>query len=213
MEDQDQDQSHDQNARSTGWKGGEVSGELEAALALYASVAPRDGLEQRVLANLRGEREADRGGWSRWWLAGTSVAVAMVVVMVGARIVLRKAPDPTVVAVSPGVPPQIRALPHEDIDAHFPKTLMEKPAERPKPVGREKGSRVHGPVEQSVIPAAQPKLEQFPSPQPLSEQEKILASYVERYPETAELVAKARAAESLKDSLEEAAEALQRSSE
>jgi len=43
-----------------------------------------------------------------------------------------------------------------------------------------------------VAPAI-PKLDQFPSPQPLSDQERILASYVMNYPEQAALVARARA--------------------
>jgi hypothetical protein len=52
-----------------------------------------------------------------------------------------------------------------------------------------------------------PKLAQFPSPQPLSEQEQILASYVARYPDSAALVAEARAAALQQDLEEEAAAA------
>lgn len=40
--------------------------------------------------------------------------------------------------------------------------------------------------------AAIPRLDVFPSPQPLSEQEKIMASYVAEYPEQAALIARAR---------------------
>jgi hypothetical protein len=40
--------------------------------------------------------------------------------------------------------------------------------------------------------ATNPKLDVFPSPLPLSEQEKILASYVSEYPKHAALVAEAR---------------------
>jgi hypothetical protein len=43
-----------------------------------------------------------------------------------------------------------------------------------------------------VVIAASPKLDQFPSPQPLSKQEKILANYVTEYPEHAALIAEAR---------------------
>jgi hypothetical protein len=50
-----------------------------------------------------------------------------------------------------------------------------------------------------------PKLAQFPSPQPLSEQERILASYVAKYPEQAALVAQARAQALQQDREEEAA--------
>ena len=52
-----------------------------------------------------------------------------------------------------------------------------------------------------------PKLEQFPSPQPLSEQEKILARYVNTYPEHAALIAQARTEELRRDSAEEMGEA------
>jgi hypothetical protein len=51
--------------------------------------------------------------------------------------------------------------------------------------------------------AAGPKLEQFPSPQPMSEQEKILASYVAQYPEHAALIAEARSEALKKDRREE----------
>jgi hypothetical protein len=51
-----------------------------------------------------------------------------------------------------------------------------------------------------------PKLAQFPSPQPLSEQEQILVSYVAKYPESAALVAQARA-EALRRDREEEADA------
>jgi hypothetical protein len=52
-----------------------------------------------------------------------------------------------------------------------------------------------------------PKLAQFPSPRPLSEQEKILMSYVAQYPQTAALVAQDRAEALERDLEEEAAEA------
>jgi hypothetical protein len=48
-----------------------------------------------------------------------------------------------------------------------------------------------------------PKLDQFPSPQPLSEQEKILAAYVAKYPEDALLLAQARAEALRRDALED----------
>jgi hypothetical protein len=40
--------------------------------------------------------------------------------------------------------------------------------------------------------AAEPKLDVFPSPLPLSEQEKMLASYVAEYPKEAALIARLR---------------------
>jgi hypothetical protein len=52
--------------------------------------------------------------------------------------------------------------------------------------------------------AVQPKLDQFPSPRPLSEQEQILVNYVAKYPETAALIAQARTEEREKEREEEA---------
>lgn len=212
MEDEDRDENHDPSARGAGWERGEVSDELEAALAQYALVEPRAGLEQRVLANLRGERESARRGWTSGWLPVAVGALATAVVVAGAGIVLWKTPDGGAIAVSPVRPPQMRVFP-DDVDAHYRALAADKSGERRKSTVGGNGSRSHGAAEHPAILAVQPKLEQFPSPRPLSEQERILASYVERFPETAELVAKARAAASLQDSLEEAAEAAKQSSE
>ena len=60
---------------------------------------------------------------------------------------------------------------------------------------------VHRP--QFIVASANTKLDRFPSPQPLSEQEKILASYVEKYPEEAVLLARARTEAVRQDQLEE----------
>jgi len=38
--------------------------------------------------------------------------------------------------------------------------------------------------------AKEPKLEQFPSPRPLTEQERFLKQYVEKFPDEAMLIAK-----------------------
>ena len=54
-----------------------------------------------------------------------------------------------------------------------------------------------------VAIARAPKLEQFPSPQPLSEQEKLLQNYVAENPEQAVLLARARTEALRQDQLEE----------
>jgi hypothetical protein len=56
--------------------------------------------------------------------------------------------------------------------------------------------------------ASAPKLDQFPSPQPLNEQENILVSYVAKFQDHAALVARARM-ESLRQELtDEASDAI-----
>jgi len=59
------------------------------------------------------------------------------------------------------------------------------------------------PPRTTIIDVNSPKLEQFPSPQPLSEQERILANYVGKYPEHATLIARARSEALQRDQLEE----------
>jgi hypothetical protein len=47
-------------------------------------------------------------------------------------------------------------------------------------------------VERAIVSKTVPKLDQFPSPQPLSEEERVLLRYVTVYPERAGLLAEAR---------------------
>ena len=47
--------------------------------------------------------------------------------------------------------------------------------------------------------ASSPRMPEFPSPAPLTEQEKILAQYVAKYPEHAALIAEARTEELHRD--------------
>jgi hypothetical protein len=56
------------------------------------------------------------------------------------------------------------------------------------------------------VAKAQPKLDQFPSPQPLSEQEKLLAGYVAVYPKQAALLARLRTEELERERIEQQSE-------
>jgi len=160
----------------------ELDSMLDAALVKYAAVEPRAGLEERVLAHLREEqtRGADRGLW-RWGLAAAVVAVFVVAVAVAWRS--GKPSQPVIANHASVVMPSPKA-PAVVVDAR-----NEKGAVRPRNRAAVHRS-AHSSASAAVV-AAVPKLDQFPSPQPLSEQEKILASYVEKYPEHAALMARA----------------------
>ena len=155
--------------------------ELDAALAKYAAVEPRAGIEERVLANLRAERTrvADRGWW-RWGVAATAAAVIAVAVAV-----ISNSARPSRPANPPLATTQHLSNPGTQMANHHSET-----------VGRRGGGPVRRtnrhPAQSTAVVTAVPKLDQFPSPQPLSEQEKILASYVSEYPEHAALIARAR---------------------
>jgi hypothetical protein len=168
---------------------------LESALSQYGKAEPRGGLESRVLASLRAERNRIAFARRWWWAAGmaTATAVAIAVALwVGEsgreknRVSMAGVSTPRKTENLRSTQPQ----PSAQI-AHPPnETAKVRPANRP----------VRG------LAVATPKLEQFPSPQPLSEQEKILVSYVTKYPEIAALVAQDQAESMKRDRAEEAAE-------
>jgi hypothetical protein len=172
---------------------------LDAALAKYAQVEPRAALENRVLATLHveGSRVPQRAWW-RWSVAG-AVAVVVVVVVVlawrsgkfhGREIAIR--PSVSVPALSAtGVELPVSGVGPEGgkNDGHPPAPGL------PKHVMH----RAHT----TAVASANPKLDQFPSPQPLSEQEELLENYVAKFPERAVLLARARLEALQRDQLDE----------
>lgn len=174
------------------------SHKLDAALAEYAAVEPRAGLEQRILANLRAEQfqTPDRARW-RWAVAGT-VAAVMVVTL--ALLWRSDQPSERVVANHSKAAVQDSKESGTQVAAH------NSVASRPRthvPIRRASANRLRT----AAVAANGPKLDQFPSPQPLSEQEKILASYVSQDPEHAALIAQARMEVLRRDREEELQEA------
>ncbi len=168
---------------------------LDAALAKYAAVEPREGLEDRVLANLRSERirVPDRAWW-RWSVMAALAAMVIVAVTLAWRS---------------GRPPHLVVANHPSAATGTGK------APATQVVSKGEGNQVHlqerGAIRRAaarrprsnVVIASNPKLDQFPSPQPLSEQEKLLQAYVAEYPEQAVLIARARTEALRQDQLEE----------
>ncbi len=171
--------------------------ELDAALANYAAAEPRAGIEERILANLRVQDHAVRRPWWGWPAIG---ALAAVVVVVGLLLTVRFGKPATNVAghhspVFPAVTPP--AAGSQSADNERPSGAA--PALRKKPVR----VAVQYPENEN---ASAPKLEVFPSPQPLSEQEKMLVAYVAQHRQQAVLIAQARMVELKEDLAKEAAE-------
>jgi hypothetical protein len=153
---------------------------LDAALEKYAAVEPRTGLEDRILANLRAaQEETPVRSWWRW----QAVAALTALVIIVAAVALRS-----------GRPS------HPEIAKHPPAT--EAPLRQTTVVASSgAGNTVHpqtrrmiakvvSPTRPAAAVAAVPKLDQFPSPQPLSQQEQMLASYVAQFRPQAVLIAR-----------------------
>lgn len=162
--------------------------DLDTALAKYAAIEPRQGLEERVLASMRAAQRREDRSWWRWPVV---VAAAIVVVV-------------AVLAWRSGKPPHPAIASHPAIQRQIPSTATTQPANREAGALRPPahGSiRVHS-SQHVAAAAANPKLDVFPSPQPLSDQEKILVSYVAQFHKQAVLIARVANEELERDRME-----------
>ena len=154
---------------------------LDSALARYAAVEPRMGLEERVMARLQaGAQQPSRRSWLQWGLA-----TALAVIVVAAALAWKSS-----------------RVPHPEI-ANCPPAAIENPSTQKTnsapPATGEVAVVKHPAVRKTSMrsavantAAAHPKLDQFPSPQPLSTEEIALAQYVKNFPKEAQLVAQAQ---------------------
>jgi hypothetical protein len=163
--------------------------QLDAALAKYAAVEPRIGLEARILANLKAQQHAASPiGWWRW---AASLATALAI---AGLLVWRLETRPLEQLVHNPANPELQAQ-RQVATTNPAANSTVAPQLRKSSVRLRKHSHARA-------VAKAPKLEQFPSPRPLTEQEKLLAEYVSRFQEEAVLVARARA-ELLRQDLEQ----------
>lgn len=160
----------------------QADGELDDALAKYARVAPRAGLEERILANLRAEqaRVPNHAGW-RWSVAIGLAAVVVAALVVGWRAGKSSRPlmvkRPSTSAPGPNDP--------------RPKVAANDGPKQLRAAGQvSKRAATHRSPRPTVLATVNAKLDQFPSPQPLSEQEEILVRYVAQFHEQAVLIAR-----------------------
>ena len=145
---------------------------LDAALTRHRGAEPRPGLEGRVLAHLRAEPRP--APWFRWGWLPALASVAALMLAVGAFYAARR-----------GVPP-------ERVSSRVAHTAEQPPAAAPsapaelsvplrQPRPAEPRLKQPQPVQVAVV-VASPRRPQFPTPAPLSEQEKLLLRYVKETP-------------------------------
>jgi hypothetical protein len=184
---------HDQSQRRIDTSENELDRALDAALAKYSAVDPRTGLEDRVLANLRAQPDAMPG--HAWWRWGLAIAItAVVIVAVG--VASRSAKHSPQLVKSPAIatPQNFPARSSQTkTPAAFDATVAEMHS-RPQPSKRNPAPARDAEPARSAALAENPKLDTFPSPRPLSEQEKLLLEYVQQNPEEAAMIAQAQTA-------------------
>lgn len=154
---------------------------LDAALAKYTAVEPRTGLEERILTNLRTSRaQSTTHIWWRWSAAASLAAVVVLVVVLAWRSGRTSHP---VIAKHPATTLQ---KPSDEATKAASRSGGEALAERHAPIREITARRVPS----TTVIVNEPKLDQFPSPRPLSEEELALARYVREFPQEATLIAR-----------------------
>lgn len=145
---------------------------LDAALKRYGDVQPRPGLEGRVLARLAGESHTK---WRRPWTWASAAALACLLAVVAwIGLVGRKEPPHT-----GGKAAQVAIKENRLETAKVPPQI-----EKTRRTGKHEVRKIRFQLANTT-----PRLEQFPSPRPLSEQEKLLVAYASEYPKQAAEVA------------------------
>ena len=163
------------------WSQGESPHELDrmlnTGLASYAAVEPRAGLNDRILANLRMQQAQPPSRWWQWSLAAGLAAVIAVTITLWWRV---QTPVPPVVSRPTVTKP------------YGVNSMPQLARQGSGPLEPEKSRRTGQGHRIAPVLAAEPKLDQFPSPQPLSPEEIALARYVQNFPKEAQLVARAQ---------------------
>jgi len=170
---------------------------LNTALEQYGSAEPRAGLECRILANL----EANAASVNRrfHWAFSMAAAAALVlagwlgvrVLITGSHHTAENTANQTS-GVDRKTEPQMTS----------PKVSTMRARKRARPS--------LGDVRPTVAERGAPRLSQFPSPRPLSQEELLFVSYAQRFPEEAMLIAQEQ--EKFEKEIRQAEQQLQSSS-
>ena len=128
---------------------------LDSLLANYADAEPRPGFETRLMAALREPKQSSRFGWL--WAFCTATAAAIAVFGIYYSQLWQLPQPPSIEAAKPPVLPAIRPFLVPKATRHLQKGAVE-PA--------------------SLVSTVEVRQEVFPTPVPLSEQERLLLHYL-----------------------------------
>jgi hypothetical protein len=151
---------------------------LDSLLASYSGAEPRPGFESRLLANLRGQATPQHSpGWGRIWAwMGIITAAAALAAIFAVSYFGRQVPHTAPVA------------------SHFPEPVPQ-PVQKPSASQQVAAVKTHHrkPVQRGIpiVITAEVRQEVFPTPVPLSEQERLLLGYMARTPKQ-EVIAQGR---------------------
>ena len=153
---------------------------LDGALKHYGNVEPRARLEGRVLERLIAARKDVGTFWSSA-VAFVTVGGACVVFIAGTIVIAHHHSRRTEAAMQRRAAIAVRKSSAETV-APSPK--------KPEPVARFSAPRHKVTIAATTAVEAVPRLSQFPSSRPLSEQEQWLKQYVRAFPQEATIIAR-----------------------
>ncbi len=144
-------------------------------------VEPREGLEQRIVANLATAPQPRL--WWRWMWVPALAAAAVLALVIGMRVMRREAPA------------QQQA--QKTVEAPKPEIAVKQSPSVPQPMQRRQAAvhiapkTANAPKTQIAVAQRQelPRQAVFPSPTPLTEQERLLLALVNRQRPQAEQIA------------------------
>ena len=143
-------------------------------------VEPRPGLEERILANLSAQQQ-ERRRWRQWIWVPALAAAAVLAIVIGMRLMHRETATPVQVRHTVETPKQEVAVKPE---------IPARPAiEPPARDGRGIRPVAARPVTVAKVEPSMPRMEVFPAPVPLTDQERLLLALVRRQRPEAELLA------------------------
>jgi hypothetical protein len=164
---------------------------IDSALDRYTDAEPRLGFETRLLASIEAEREK-RPRWHAMWMwAASGAAVAVLIAVIALNVSHRQNP-----ANTPNV-----AKANRSAGASGQSTTAERGEATVLPKGQSPHTSNHSGAQQVAtyrparrptvrptnqpnlaVASTQPRQAQFPTPAPLSEQERLLLAYVRATP-------------------------------
>ncbi len=150
---------------------------LDASLRHYTSDEPRAGLESRILASVRAANRAGRRRVVWMWATGASAAVLMIA---GVTVYISHYQPAPVRAPAPVAATKPVPVPHPQINV-----AAQTETAKPETAMRQTLTQGHAATERTPQRWAMARRpEQFPTPAPLSEQEKLLLAYVASAPKS-----------------------------
>lgn len=146
---------------------------LEASLKQYRGEEPRSGLEMRILAGVRAQARAARLRWLGWAVAVCVGILAVIALTLHFAPTQLRQPTP-----SAELSPKESGARRAPLQAAKPPAPAMVSAQRPLSLGAHRAPLQ--PPQQQVrrVATRRSRPEQFPTPLPLTEQEKLLLAYL-----------------------------------